>query len=78
MSASLSLSPYRCTTGSRGASSSINNGNVLDDPTAYQHKKDQIEDLLNQPMVDLWSLRDLALSDGGLLNGMNGIERQCF
>lgn len=33
------------------------------------HKAEEINLVLLQPDVDLWKLRELALSDGGLVNG---------
>ena len=32
-------------------------------------KEREIEDVLCSPDVDLWRLRELALSEGGLVNG---------
>ena len=34
-----------------------------------KEKADEINLLLLQPTVDLWRLRELALSEGGLVNG---------
>jgi hypothetical protein len=34
-----------------------------------QEKAEEINLTLLQPDVDLWKLRELALSDGGLVNG---------
>ena len=34
-----------------------------------RHKEQEIADLLAQPVVDLWKLRALAISPGGLVNG---------
>ena len=42
---------------------------ILDD------KALEIEAVLNQEDVDLWRLRELALSDGGLVNGESRIKR---
>jgi hypothetical protein len=36
-----------------------------------QEKADEINLELLQPDVDLWKLRELALSEGGLVNGMS-------
>jgi len=36
----------------------------------FQSKADLISRLLSEPDVDLWKLRELALSEGGLVNGM--------
>jgi hypothetical protein len=35
----------------------------------------QLEVVLAQPTVDLWELRELALSEGGLVNGMSFVVR---
>ena len=35
-----------------------------------QKKAEEINLLLLEPEVDLWKLRELALTDGGLVNGM--------
>jgi hypothetical protein len=32
-------------------------------------KADLIDRLLSEPEVDLWTLRELALTEGGLING---------
>jgi hypothetical protein len=32
-------------------------------------KADEIGRVLSEPMVDLWKLRQLALTEGGLVNG---------
>lgn len=34
-----------------------------------RHKEQEIADILAQPVVDLWKLRALAISPGGLVNG---------
>ena len=34
-------------------------------------KTQEIRRVLSEPTVDLWRLRELALSDGGLVNGMS-------
>jgi hypothetical protein len=36
---------------------------------AMQTKAEEINLILLQPQVDLWRLRELALSEGGLVNG---------
>jgi hypothetical protein len=36
-----------------------------------QEKADEINLVMLQPDVDLWKLRELALSEGGLVNGMS-------
>jgi len=37
-------------------------------PTALERKAEQIESVLSQDDVDLWRLRELALTEGGLVN----------
>ena len=39
------------------------------DTLNYEEKAQQIEKCLNSSAVDLWKLRELALSKGGLLEG---------
>lgn len=36
----------------------------------FQRKAEEIIQVLSEPQVDLWKLRELALSDGGLVNGV--------
>ena len=38
--------------------------------SSLEDKKRRLESVLAQPSIDLWELRDLALSEGGLVNGM--------
>lgn len=38
-------------------------------PEIFQSKAETIVQVLSEPHVDLWKLRELALSDGGLVNG---------
>lgn len=60
------------TTGTGGGSVTMSMTMLSDDDhdhEAYHQKKEQIESLLAEPVVDLWALRALALSEGGLLNG---------
>ena len=33
------------------------------------NKAEEIRRVLSEPVVDLWKLRELALSEGGLVNG---------
>lgn len=47
-------------------SSSVNNDKT---PHNLQEKAEEINLTLLQPDVDLWKLRELALSEGGLVNG---------
>jgi hypothetical protein len=35
----------------------------------WDDKAQEIEQILNEEEVDLWRLRELALSEGGLVNG---------
>ena len=54
--------------------SSTNNTNNLDDDDdeiiIHSSKKaDEIRQLLSEPVVDLWRLRELASTEGGLVNG---------
>ena len=37
---------------------------------AFADKAKEIALVLSQPDVDLWRLRELAISEGGLVNGM--------
>ena len=43
-------------------------------------KTQEIRRVLSEPTVDLWRLRELALSDGGLVNGMlcNVCSARCW
>lgn len=41
-------------------------GNTIINMTA---KAEEIRRILSEPVVDLWKLRELALSEGGLVNG---------
>jgi hypothetical protein len=34
-----------------------------------EQKIQELNDILSQPEIDLWALRELCLSDGGLVNG---------
>jgi hypothetical protein len=44
-------------------------------PEIFQSKAETILQLLtSEPHVDLWKLRELALSDGGLVNGACVVE----
>ena len=38
-------------------------------PTIMTAKAEEIRRILSEPVVDLWKLRELALSEGGLVNG---------
>ena len=38
-------------------------------PTAMAAKAEEIRRILSEPVVDLWKLRELALTEGGLVNG---------
>lgn len=38
-------------------------------PTAMAEKAEEIRRILSEPVVDLWKLRELALTEGGLVNG---------
>jgi len=38
-------------------------------------KAKEIEQLLSEEQIDLWKLRELALSEGGLVNGKNKINQ---
>ena len=38
-------------------------------PSALERKAEEIEAVLSQDDVDLWRLRELALTEGGLVNG---------
>lgn len=35
----------------------------------FVSKREEILEVLTKPEVDLWKLRELALSEGGLVNG---------
>lgn len=38
-------------------------------PGRFSDKAEEIDRILSTPDVDLWRLRELALSEGGLVNG---------
>lgn len=38
-------------------------------PLNIHDKEDEIEQILSSKEVDLWAIRELCLSEGGLLNG---------
>jgi hypothetical protein len=47
-------------------------------PTPWNDKIVELQRVLAEPVVDLWRLRELALSEGGLVNGAsveNATER---
>lgn len=46
----------------------VASGSVMSGPSYFDRKAHEIESLLSQPIVNLWDLRELALSEGGLLN----------
>eukprot|EP00571_Detonula_confervacea_P001830 CAMPEP_0172317252 /NCGR_PEP_ID=MMETSP1058-20130122/31036_1 /TAXON_ID=83371 /ORGANISM="Detonula confervacea, Strain CCMP 353" /LENGTH=47 /DNA_ID= /DNA_START= /DNA_END= /DNA_ORIENTATION= len=37
--------------------------------TANSKKEEEIRHVLSEPIVDLWKLREQALTEGGLING---------
>jgi hypothetical protein len=39
-------------------------------PSNIHDKEDEIEKILSSKAVDLWAIRELCLSEGGLLNGV--------
>ena len=44
--------------------------NVTPPPNYYNTiKAEEIRKALSEPTINLWKLRDLAISDGGLVNG---------
>ena len=44
--------------------------NVTTPPPHYNTiKAEEIRKALSEPTINLWKLRDLAISDGGLVNG---------
>jgi len=49
-------------------SNNNNNDNHL--KNEYPEKVAQIQQILDEPNVDLWKLRGLALREGGLVNGV--------
>jgi hypothetical protein len=44
---------------------------------AVVEKRNEIEKLLGEADVDLWKLREMCLSEGGLLNGKLMLQRVC-
>ena len=38
-------------------------------PSTMSAKAEEIRRVLSEPVVDLWKLRELALTEGGLVNG---------
>jgi hypothetical protein len=42
---------------------------TLSIPTPMSAKAEEIRRVLSEPVVDLWKLRELALTEGGLVNG---------
>jgi len=42
---------------------------TLSIPTLMAAKAEEIRRVLSEPVVDLWKLRELALTEGGLVNG---------
>ena len=59
---------------------STTNINNLDDDSdeiiRSSKKADEIRQLLSEPVVDLWRLRELASTEGGLVNGESGVVIQ--
>jgi|AntRauTorckE5430_2_1112549.scaffolds.fasta_scaffold01116_6 hypothetical protein len=49
-------------------SSKKNNSNINNNSPAGR-KLNEINDILSQPEIDLWALRELCLTEGGLING---------
>jgi hypothetical protein len=46
-------------------------------PTAMAAKTEEIRRILSEPVVDLWKLRELALTEGGLVNGKSSHTTFC-
>ena len=42
---------------------------ILSLPALMTAKAEEIRRVLSEPVVDLWKLRELALTEGGLVNG---------
>jgi hypothetical protein len=53
------------------------NGNTDARTAMLQEKADDVQRVLDEPIVDLWLLRELALTEGGLVNGQySGIPKK--
>lgn len=46
---------------------------VMSSSERLASKTQEIRRVLSEPTVDLWRLRELALSDGGLVNGRSHV-----
>ena len=46
-------------------------------PSAMAAKTEEIRRILSEPVVDLWKLRELALTEGGLVNGKSYSHHIC-
>lgn len=46
-------------------------------PSAMAAKAEEIRRILSEPVVDLWKLRELALTEGGLVNGKSYSHNIC-
>jgi hypothetical protein len=55
--------------GSTSPADSSDSSSTQSESTAIVEKRQEIELLLGHADVDLWKLRELCLSEGGLLNG---------
>lgn len=67
-------SPPRCPDPRVSCLDSATMVHLDDDQARRMAKAEEIQKVLSQPVVDLWRLRELALEEGGLVNGKSCYE----